>query len=387
MFDIHDFNDIRPFLPEELPFVYDRLLSDPDFIKVATFCMPSLSVNELSQLIRSCKNNLEFQLQVGYGFVQQLLAQHSVSITADFNGLDIVNGRYTFISNHRDIVLDSAILAKLLVDHGSPTTCEIAIGDNLLSLPWVKDLVRINKSFIVYRSLPARELLAASEHMSAYMHYVINKKHDNIWIAQREGRAKDSDDRTQSAIIKMLSLAPKELSPVERLRSLHIVPLAISYEYDPCDYLKAREMQLKRDDPNWKKSAADDVLSMQTGIMGNKGRIAYCCGSCLDEKLDVSAGTLGEKNRLYENVAKMIDEEIHRHYTIFPSNMIAYSELMQVKLDENKVFQEDIDKFDRYIEQQIAKIDICNPDYEFLRTQLLTMYANPYINHLRTKEY
>ena len=201
-----------------------------------------------------------------YGFLEKLLAEASKGCMINTASID-TDKRYTFVSNHRDIVLDSALLDKLLIDAGFETTCEIAIGDNLLALPWVKDLVRVNKSFIVERSLPPKEMLAASRLLAEYMHFVISEKNDNVWIAQREGRAKDSDDRTQPSILKMMAMGG-EGTPLERLRQLHIVPLAISYEYDPCDILKAKEFQCKRDNPAWKKTAQDKV---QTDIRAQNG--------------------------------------------------------------------------------------------------------------------
>ena len=270
---LKQFDAIRPFEPEELPEVYDRLLADPQFNKVLAYLYPGIPVEAIAARMRQCATNIEFQKVFCYEFVKKLLAKASTGCDIDIQSIDI-DSRYTFISNHRDIVLDSALLDVMLFDSHCSTTCEIAIGDNLLALPWVKDLVRINKSFIVERGLPMRQMLMASKRLSEYMHFVMSVKHDNIWIAQREGRAKDSDDRTQEALLKMMTMGG-EGSPAERLLSLHIVPLAISYEYDPSDFLKAREFQLKRDVEGWKKSAMDDVVSMQTGIMGYKGMIHY----------------------------------------------------------------------------------------------------------------
>ena len=272
------FDPIRPYEPEELPAVYDRLCADPQFRSVV------VPFNALEAKLRQCKTNLEFQTTFCYGFLKDLLSKASTGCDMDVTNIDTTK-RYTFISNHRDIVLDSALLDMMLFDAGFGTTCEIAIGDNLLAAPWIKDLVRLNKSFIVERSLGIREMLASSKRLSEYMHYVISEKNDNVWIAQREGRAKDSNDRTQPSILKMMAMGG-EGTVVERLKQLHLVPLSISYEYDPCDYLKAQEYQLRRDIEGWKKSKADDVLSMKTGILGYKGGIHYHCAPCIDPWLD-----------------------------------------------------------------------------------------------------
>ena len=278
------FDPIRPFEPDELPDVFDRLLQNEQFSSVLAYFYPDVPKEALAEKMHACKDNLDFQKTFCYGFLVQLLARLSKGCDIDIASLD-TDSRYTFISNHRDIVLDSALLYKLLIDAGFNTTREIAIGDNLLKLPWVKDLVRVNKSFIVERALSMREMLMASKRLSEYMHFVIAEKNDNVWIAQREGRAKDSNDRTQEAILKMMVMGG-EGSIIDRLKQLHLVPLAISYEYDPCDYLKAAELQARRDNPSWQKGPMDDVTSMQTGIMGYKGYIHYQCADCIDSYLD-----------------------------------------------------------------------------------------------------
>ena len=245
-----EFDAIRPFEPEELPEVMERLIADPQFRMVMGYVFADVPFDALAAKMRQCKDNLSFQYTFPYVFLKQLIAKASTGCDMDHSSIDL-NKRYTFISNHRDIVLDSALLDVLLFDAKCTTTCEIAIGDNLLAAPWIKDLVRVNKSFIVERSAGIREMLASSKRLSEYMHFVIAHKHDNIWIAQREGRAKDSNDRTQEALLKMMAMGG-EGSVADRLRQLHLVPLAISLEYDPCDWLKAREFQLKRDIEGWK---------------------------------------------------------------------------------------------------------------------------------------
>ncbi len=377
-----EFDRIRPFEPEELPEAYDRLLGDAQFRQVIAYLYPDVPFDALAQKMRACKTNLEFQKAFPYHFLGKLLAQASKGCDMDVSEVD-VNGRYTFVSNHRDIVLDSALLDRLLIDSGFTTTCEIAIGDNLLSLPWVRDLVRVNKSFIVERSLHAGEMLRASKRMAEYMHFAISEKNENIWIAQREGRAKDSDDRTQPAILKMMAMGG-EGSLTERLSQLHIVPLAISYEFDPCDYLKAREFQLKRDNPEWKKSAQDDIDSMRTGIMGYKGHIHYHCAPCIDPWLH-ALDTAMPKNKLFDLIATHIDHEIHRNYRLYPCNYIA-AHLLDGDDALTAYYTDEEEKaFLDYVERQIAKIHLEGKDEGFLRERLLTMYANPYRNWLKAQ--
>lgn len=373
------YDDIRPFDPEELPAAFERLLSDAQFQQVLGYLYPGVPLEAVKTKMMACKTNLEFQLAFCYGFLKDLMAKASKGFDMNVEAVDVTK-RYTFVSNHRDIVLDSALLDVLLYDAGFNTTCEIAIGDNLLSLPWVKDLVRLNKSFIVQRSLSPREFLMASKKMAEYMHYVVGEKNDNIWIAQREGRAKDSNDRTQPSILKMMAMGG-EGSPVDRLRQLHIVPLAISYEYDPCDFLKAAEFQLRRDVPGWKKTALDDVNSMRTGIMGYKGEVHYHCAPCIDGFLDNLSPDI-PKTKVFDVIAEHIDKEIFRNYRLYPSNYIALDILEGNETHAGRYTAEDKAAFEKYLQGQIARIDIPNKDEAFLRERMLTMYANPARNSL-----
>ena len=373
------YDDIRPFDPEELPAAFERLLSDAQFQQVLGYLYPGVPLEAVKTKMMACKTNLEFQLAFCYGFLKDLMAKASKGFDMNVEAVDVTK-RYTFVSNHRDIVLDSALLDVLLYDAGFNTTCEIAIGDNLLSLPWVKDLVRLNKSFIVQRSLSPREFLMASKKMAEYMHYVVGEKNDNIWIAQREGRAKDSNDRTQPSILKMMAMGG-EGSPVDRLRQLHIVPLAISYEYDPCDFLKAAEFQLRRDVPGWKKTALDDVNSMRNGIMGYKGEVHYHCAPCIDGFLDNLSPDI-PKTKVFDVIAEHIDKEIFRNYRLYPSNYIALDMLEGNEAHAGRYTAEDKAAFEKYLQGQIARIDIPNKDEAFLRERMLTMYANPARNSL-----
>lgn len=373
------FDPIRPFEPDELPDVFDRLLQNEQFSSVLAYFYPDVPKEALAAKMHACKDNLDFQKTFCYGFLVQLLARLSKGCDIDIASLD-TDSRYTFISNHRDIVLDSALLDKLLIDAGFNTTCEIAIGDNLLKLPWVKDLVRVNKSFIVERALSMREMLMASKRLSEYMHFVIAEKNDNVWIAQREGRAKDSNDRTQEAILKMMVMGG-EGSIIDRLKQLHLVPLAISYEYDPCDYLKAAELLARRDNPCWQKGPMDDVTSMQTGIMGYKGYIHYQCADCIDSYLDtIPADT--PKTELFRLIADHIDRQIFAGYRLYPNNYVALDLLHGDSAHADHYTAEDKAQFEAYLKGQLDKIEMEGKDDAYLREQMLKMYANPAINQM-----
>ena len=374
-----EFDGIRPFEPEELPQVFERLLADGQFRQVLAFAMPGVPFGKVREKMLSCKTNLEFQLSFCYGFVQFLVDKLTSGCDMDASAVD-VEGRYTFVSNHRDIVLDSGFLDKLLIDAGFKTTCEIAIGDNLLSLPWVKDLVRVNKSFIVQRALSMRQMLESSARMSRYIHFAVTQKQENVWIAQREGRAKDSDDRTQPSILKMLNMSGKG-DVVSNLMELNIFPVAISYEFDPCDYLKAKEFQQKRDDPNFVKSQRDDLLSMETGILNNKGRVHFSLASPINDQLAQLDRTL-DKNELINRIAGIIDKEIYKHYRFYPCNYVAYDMLTNTRRFGDHYGLSDKKQFEAYLQGQLDKIVLPNKDEAFLRTKILEMYTNPLKNHL-----
>ncbi len=369
MANIHDYDDIRPFLPEELPAVFDRLIDDPEFKAAIETVYKGVPYEQVAQMIRSSKDSNEFQKICIYPVLENLLKNASTGLTGDFSAISGDKSKaYTFVSNHRDIVLDSALLCYALLNEGM-STVEIAIGDNLLIRPWIKDLVRVNKSFIVQRALTMRQMLMASAKMSSYMHFAINEKKENIWIAQREGRAKDSDDRTQESVLKMMVMGG-EGSVIERLKSLNIVPLAISYEYDPCDYLKAMEFQNKRDIEGFKKSKQDDLDNMKIGIFGYKGHIHYHAAPCINEWLD-TLDPETPKTDIFRIVAEHIDREIHSNYRLYPCNLAAADTLA------GGVEHEELEG---YISKKLSLVTLDSPDVPFLREQILKMYANPAIN-------
>ena len=384
--DIHEFDEIRPYEAGEMKEALNQLLNDRHFNKMMQGFIPWLPKGMRNGLFRlmfvGVKTPLDFQLRFMKHIVRHVLKKHACGYT--FNHDTISNqGNQLFISNHRDIVLDSAILDLMLYEAGFPTTCEIAIGDNLLIYPWIKTLVRMNKAFTVRRSLKAKEMLESSILMSRYMHYAITEKKENIWIAQREGRAKDSSDHTQDSVLKMLAYGG-EGTIVEKLKELNIVPLTISYEYDPCDYLKAQEFQLKRDNPSWKKSKQDDLDNMKIGIFGYKGHVHYRTGTPVNQWIDELKDM--PKTEIFKEIAERLDTAIHSNYMLYPGNFIAYDELNEGQLFNNRYSKHDKEVFEKYINGQIAKIKLSNPDIPFLRERILTMYANPVANKLQAKK-
>nr|WP_314593534.1 1-acyl-sn-glycerol-3-phosphate acyltransferase [uncultured Porphyromonas sp.] len=373
--DYAKYDDIRPLLPEEVPGAIEGLIALPELRAIYERLGLSWSREELSALLRSCRSVEDFKQRVSYHWVKQVMRGCCTSV--ELTGAEQLRpgGAYTYVSNHRDIVLDSAFLNVLLADAGAKYP-QIAIGDNLMIYPWVETLVKLNGSFLVRRGLQGRQVLLAAKLLSEYMHDAVAEG-QSIWIAQREGRAKDSSDHTQPALLKMLAMGSPERQPAAALASLNIVPVTCSYEYDPCDYLKAQEMQLKRDVAVYKKSPADDGINMSTGIQGWKGRVTFHIGRPLSQLLPADASALS-----VEELASLIDAEIHRHYVLYPLNYVAYDELEGTDSSEHYTPEERAEAL-RYIEARLQLVQLpegLEPDKAFLRHCILTMYANPLRN-------
>ena len=410
-YDIKEFDEIRPYEASEMQQAFNDLLNDRQFSTIMKGFAPWLPKGLRNGLLRlaftGVKTPLDFQKRFMKPIVKWIIRKHTDGCTFDDSKLECrtesvefataqpssaaptsvensklytlnskLEKRYTFLSNHRDIVLDSAFLDAKLVEAGYPTTVEIGIGDNLLIYPWIKRLVRMNKAFTVRRGLTAHEMMRSSQLMSRYIHYAVTEKKENIWIAQREGRAKDSSDHTQDAVLKMLAMGGE-------LRELNICPLTISYEFDPCDYLKAQEFQQKRDNPAFKKSRQDDLDNMKTGIFGYKGRVHYRCGTPINQWLAELDGL--PRNEYFQQLSQRIDQEIHAGYRLYPCNYIALDRLEGTSTYADQYTSKDIERFDKYLAGQLAKISIPNKDEAFLCERMLTMYANPVRNYLKTK--
>ena len=376
-----DFEEIRCYKNEEVHEVLERLCNEKPFMKVLSTIYPLLPKDVIKQRLMTFQSNYAFQKAMVYPFLQYLEANMTKGIK--LNGLEKIDisAAYLYISNHRDIILDSAFLCGKFIEKDM-NTVQIAIGDNLLIYPWIEDLVRVNKSFIVKRGLSARQILESSKRLSAYIAKTI-AENQSIWIAQREGRAKDSNDRTQESLLKMLNMFGEE-SFIDNLMKLNICPLSISYEYDPCDYLKAKEMQLRRDNSCFKKNPEDDLINMQTGVMGYKGSVVYEITGSINTELKKIALETSSRNEQITLVTELIDKRIHANYTIFPNNKIAFDSIKDGKHFSSEYSTVEKLDFERYLSMQIAKIDIENKDEGFLRSKLLDMYANPLINKLTT---
>ena len=378
----HEYDEIRPYLPEELPQVFEELIADPEFQTAMGYAFKGMPFENIAAAMRASKSNIEFQKAIVYPFVKGVIAKLSSGLTVSYANKENM-AKSLCISNHRDIIMDSALLCILFIENVG-NTVEIAIGDNLLIRPWIKKLVRANRSFIVQRSASIREMLASSKRLSSYMHYTITERNQPIWLAQREGRAKDSNDRTQEGLIKMLSMYSGG-DIIDALKVLNIAPTTISYEYDPCDYLKAKEFQQKRDNPEWKKAPQDDLINMKTGMFGFKGNIHYHIADCINDEIDAIDRSLG-KNEKTAAVARIIDKHIHSNYKFWAINYYFYELLTGDTRFADKYTAEDKAKLDAYLQGQIEKVDLPDRDDAFCRTKILEMYANPVVNYLKAIE-
>lgn len=380
----YNFDDIRPLNNDEVKDAIEALVTNEDFERAFRYIKPDVNWKEFSETMRSFKTKEDFKAKMAYDAVMMVANKTTFSLTISGRSrLPKDKKPCTFISNHRDIVLDASFLNVMLYDVGYGMT-QVAIGDNLMIRPWIETLVRLNNSFIVKRGVSVRQMLDVSRTLSAYIRHAVTETKESIWIAQREGRAKDSNDRTQGSILKMFNMSG-EKDIISNIMDLNIFPVAISYEYDPCDFLKAKEFQMKRDDPDYVKSQRDDLLSMETGILNNKGRVHFTLTEPINDQLAALDRSM-EKNELIAAIASIIDKEIYKHYRFYPCNYVAYDILTGTKRFSGNYGLRDKKHFEEYLQGQLDKIVLPNKDEAFLRTKILEMYTNPLKNHLASQE-
>lgn len=366
---------LEPFRDDEIEAAIAELFSYPAFTEGMKLFLPEALLQQVMQMKDQVHTAADFQTKIVAPFLKVIEKISIKELSASgFEHLD-PSQRYLFISNHRDIVLDSAFLNIVLFEHGFDTS-QIAIGDNLMMHRISELLFRINKSFVVRRTGTARELYSSSLQMSAYIHKLITEKIDSVWIAQREGRAKDGNDRTQVGLLTMLSLSGKK-DLQQHFQNLNIIPVAISYEYDPCGLLKTQEYLNKLADPEFKKSFKQDVEYMLLGIKGQKGRVHFHFGELLNDQLEVLAEAENSKKQL-ELLAEMIDKSIHQHYRLWPINYIAHDLLTNSITYQAHYSVEEMEWHIRFFEEQEWKLQNDTPGVG--RKYLLEMYANPLIN-------
>ena len=374
----YDFDEIRCYNDSEVPEKLWTLVDRPEIEAFVKGAFPDIDMAQLRAQIKQITTIDGFQSAVVGQFVFGMIKKTSSSF--EVYGAEKVDKEKAslFITNHRDSVFDPSIVCAA-VTQNNLKTAEVAIGDNLFAYDWIEELVRLNKCFVVKRNVPVRQMLDISKRLSAYIHYTINEKKTPVWIAQREGRSKDSKDDTQPSVIKMLALGGGTRDIIQNIRQLNVQPTTLIYEYDPCDFLKAAEFQLKRDNPEWKKSKQDDVISMKTGLVGFKGRVAVVFGDQLNPIFDTYPW-IDDRNAQVNCVCKLVDKIIHSSYVLYPINSVAYDLKYECEKYASEYTAEEKTKVMEYLNGQLAKIDIPNKDESFLWDKLITMYSNPVVN-------
>ncbi len=366
------YNDIRPFRDDEFKEVITRLLNSPTAELLINTVFPNLPAEMVIAQLRGMNTIKDFQEKVIYKALLGVLSKTSSGVTK--SGLENLdnNQAYLFISNHRDIILDPSILNSAIFEIGMETA-EVAIGDNLLETPWVKDLARLNKSFIVKRNLSVRELMLASKNLSNYINDTLTERKQSVWIAQREGRAKDGNDRTQPGILTMLGMSSK--GPLkEHFKNLNIVPVSISYEHDPCDVDKARSLYAMKLFGGYTKEKNEDNLAMRKGILGSKGHIHIHLGKPIMDEITQLPDDL-HKNELIQQIGFLLDKQIMGNYKIHKSNQIAYDMLYGKDASEIAYTDMDRETFEADIDKKIATMAGESGE---LKSIFLTMYAQPF---------
>lgn len=372
------FEDIRPYEGEEIARTIKELCEDAEFCGVASK-LPGFDINKLRASADRYTDVVDFQRDWERPLLEWVVKANATDLQV--TGVEnISDGPQLFLTNHRDITIDPAFMALSLM-RTKGTTCEIAIGNNLFVRPWIEKFVRLSRSFAVKRNLSKGEMLSAFSELSAYVRHSLTEKKSKIWMAQREGRSKDSTDLTQESLIKMLAMSGEGTTIVERLKPLNICPTTLSYEFDPCDYLKAAEFQAKRDNPDFKKGPNDDFISMREGIRGNHGRISIHFGRNISDEMDEIGRLTPNRKEQAEAVCKACDREIHSHYIIYPINEWAYEQ----RFGEGRFHVEEPERWEGYLRCQLAKIEISNKDDKFLWQKMIEMYSNPVINKLNNQ--
>ena len=352
-----------------------ELFSYPSLLHGMRAFLPEPLCEHILRAKEEVRSVRDFQEKIAHPLFKVIEKESIAQLTT--SGLQHLDNseQYLFISNHRDIILDSAFLNIVLFEHGFRTS-QIAIGDNLMRHRISELIFHINKSFVVKRSGTPMELYRYSVQLSDYIRRQIAEKTDSVWIAQREGRAKNGDDRTQTGLLKMLSLsAGGDLKT--HFRNLRVVPVAISYEYDPCDLLKAQEYLNKRANPDYKKTFEEDVQHMLLGLKGRKGAVHLHFSAPLDAELDTLDAEPSAKKQL-DLLAALMDGHIHRHYQLRPVNFVAHDLLTQTPTFADRYSDEERKQLVAFFEERFARLK--NDDEGLGREYLLRMYANPVAN-------
>ena len=374
--DLTKFDDIRPYNDSEVHPALERIVANPLLSNIAKYLFPGKDENLFKQLLLSCNTKDDFQVKVMSGVVEKILAETTKGLT--FGGLEYFDGgaKHLIVSNHRDIVLDSAIIQLILYRHDVPRT-EIAVGDNLITSSFIEDITRCNRMIKVIRSTSPREVYATSKVLSEYMRYRVSNQISSIWIAQRNGRTKDGIDVTEQGLLKMFDMSGSG-DFVKDFNGLSIMPASISYEYEPCDILKAVELYIKRRQ-KYVKAEGEDLNSILTGIMQPKGRIHIQFNEPLTAG-EVNAAAELDKNERFKAIGMAMDRKIIANYKLWPNNYIAYDMLNGEGKYTDKYTAEEKAAFEGYVNAMMQKADKIEGDKAELKEIFLGIYANPVVS-------
>lgn len=370
------FDKIRPFYDAEINEAIRSSVNHPMMKALMNFTFPEVDDSVWKDQLIKTHSIRDFQCNFIYQSVQKVLEKSSDGLsTSGFEKLE-KNTSYLFISNHRDIILDTSLLNAALFDHGLVMTAS-AIGDNLVKKSFLLTLSKLNRNFLVQRGLPPRELLQSSKLLSEYIQQLLLRENRSVWIAQREGRTKDGNDATHPGVLKMLAMASENEDLMSYFKNLKIVPVSISYEYDPTDALKMPQLMAEANNEIYIKEKNEDFMTLLSGIIGQKKRIHIHIGDVLKTELDSISAEYDNSNKQIQALAQVIDDSILKNYKLWPTNYIAYDILNRT--DEYRSFYTDNEKllFERRLE---IRIDQNNP---VALEGFLNMYANPVVNKMK----
>lgn len=370
------FDHIRPFYDSEVNEAISSVVHHPMMKALMSFTFPDVEEEVWANQLLKTHSKRDFQINFIYNAIQQVLQKSSDGLTTSgFEKLD-KHTPYLFISNHRDIILDTSLINVSLYDHGLIMTAS-AIGDNLVQKAFLHTLSRLNRNFLVQRSLSPRELLQSSKLMSEYICQLLSRENRSVWIAQREGRTKDGNDTTQQGVLKMLAMGSDEDNLMDYFKKIKIVPVSISYEYDPTDMLKMPRLMAEANDEVYIKEKNEDFMTLISGIMGQKKRIHIQVGDILEKELDVIKEENDNQNKQIQALAQVIDDSILASYKLWPTNYIAYDLLNETNRFATHYTEKEKGLFERRLEM---RIDIEN---KVMREGFLAMYANPVVNKMK----
>jgi hypothetical protein len=372
MYDMNTkFDDIRPYVDAEIPAAMKRIVESEYLPAIAKFIFPDKELSEVQKILRGYTNIRDFQIETMYEFNAQVIKQTANKFTySGMEHLDPTN-KYLFVSNHRDIVMDSALLQYALHREGFRTT-EITFGSNLMSSQLVVDIGKSNKMFKVIRSTNAREFYENSLHLSEYIRYTITEKGESVWIAQRSGRTKDGNDTTDQGIIKMFCMSYTQ-DLVKSIEALNIAPVAVSYQWEPCDVFKTKELYLSRDGAKYIKQKDEDFISILTGITQQKGNIHFSICKPLEKEEYIDFVNV-LPNRFYKNIANLIDERIYNNYKLWNTNYIAHDLLLETNKYATHYTPTEKEQFLQRFHQALKQIE---GDKNIIGAIYLSIYANP----------